>query len=622
MRVPVSPALQERVARLSRGPGVYQWKDATGTILYVGKAVDLRSRVSSYLDPTTPKTARLMEDVADLDFIAVRTEKEALLLEQTLIKLHRPRYNVRLNDDKQYPYLKLTREPYPRLLKVHRREADGATYFGPFPDGTGAWHVLQAIQDLVPLRRCRVLPKEKCLYYDIGKCVAPCIDACTDHEYDLLVAEVRDLLEGRSGHLVGRVQARMEAAAEAQRFEEAARLRDQLSGLRNVLDRQHMVADRLEDRDVAAMAVDGDLGVVVVLHQRDGKVVGQSPFIVTGAAADEQDDHPLVAFLRGYYQDIPVPRNLAIDAPDPVAAPLEADLRLLRGGAVTVESPQKGDKRRWIEVARTNAALRLTEELHRRSRRGQGALEALQRALALPVPPRVVEGFDISHLAGDFTRAAMVRFVDGEPDKAGYRTFNMKLVGEAAVAAGTAASKGAGREVDDFASMGEAVGRRYRGVLERGEPLPDLVLVDGGPGQLNAAREALRGLALLHLPVCSLAKEEELVHIPGRLKPLRMARSDPALQLLQRVRDEAHRFGIQQVQRKSTQSVVSSPLDDVPGIGPKRRAELVTAFGGLEGLRAASLEELQKVRGVTPAVAAAIQAALRGPDEAVPAPPA
>ncbi|MHB1262087.1 MAG: excinuclease ABC subunit UvrC [Thermoplasmatota archaeon] len=609
-------ALRERVSRLPRTPGIYQWKDGNGAILYVGKANDLRDRVSSYLDPATEKGSVLLSEVADLDYIAVRTGKEALLLEQTLIKLHRPRFNVRLTDDKQYPYLKLTtNEEYPRLLKVHRREADGATYFGPFPDGTGAWFVLQSINELVPLRRCRVLPKEKCLYYDIGKCVAPCIAACTDEEYGLLVDEVKDLLAGRSAHLVQRVRAAMEEAATSHRYEDAAMWRDQMHGLQSVMERQHMVHDKLDDRDVAALESRGDLAVVVLLHQRDGKVVGQSPFTLSGVSAlgePDGDAKGLADFLRSYYQDRTVPRHLTAELPGPIALALEADLRLLRDGAVTIETPQKGDKVRWLEVARTNATLRLEEELLKRARRGQGAVEALQTALGLAQPPNVIEGFDISHLGGEHTRAAMVRFVDAAPDKAGYRTFNMRTVGESAVAAGTATvARGAGREVDDFASIGEAVQRRYRGLLERGEALPDLVVIDGGPGQLAAARESLKSVGLGHLGLCSLAKEEELVFLPGKSRPVKLKRNDPALQLLQRVRDEAHRFGITQVKRKSTASVMDSPLDAVAGIGPKRRQELVKAFGGLEGLRAASVADLQRVKGITAAMAGKIVAALQ-----------
>ncbi len=606
--MPVHEGLRDRAARLPRHPGVYLWKDGSGQILYVGKAIDLRSRVSSYLDPAEGKTWALMAEARDLDFMAVRNEKEALLLEQTLIKLHRPRYNVRLTDDKQYPYLKLTKEAYPRLLKVHRRDDDGAAYFGPFPDGSGAWHVLQAISDLVPLRRCRTLPKEKCLYLDIGKCAGPCIGACTDAEYDLLVAEVRDLLAGKADHLVGRVKESMQQAAQAGEFENAARLRDQWMGLRNVLERQHMVQDKLEDRDIAAVAVQGDLGVVVLLHQREGKIQGQSPFNITGIAAGAESQG-LADFLRSYYQDRPVPRHVAAQL-DGAAAALEIDLRLLAGVPVTVESPQRGDKRRWLEVAATNANLRLQEELHRRSRRGSGAVEALQHALGLDAPPRIIEGFDVSHMAGHHTRAAMVRFVDGEPDKAGYRTFGMKTVGETAVAAGTAVvARGAGREVDDFASIGEAVQRRLRGLKEREEGLPDLILIDGGQGQLTAAREAVKA-AGMNVALCSLAKEEELVYVPGRLQPIKLKRNDPALQLVQRVRDEAHRFGITQVRRKATAATLDSPLNAVAGVGPKRRAELVKAFGGLEGLKAASAADLMQVRGVTASMAAQIVKAL------------
>lgn len=635
--------LRERVARLPRLPGVYQWKDAAGAILYVGKANDLRDRVSTYLDPATAKGSRLLQDVADVEVIAVRTAKEALLLEQTLIKLHRPRYNVRLTDDKQYPYLKLTNEAFPRLLKVHRRDHDGAVYFGPFPDGTGAFFVAQAILELVPLRRCKTLPKTKCLYYDIGKCVAPCIGKSTPETYEVLVDEVKDLLSGRADHLVKRVQGLMQEAAATQRFEDAARLRDQWHGLQSVMERQHMVHDKLEDRDVAALDARGELATVVLLHQRDGKVVGQSPFTVTGVGAvgsgsadaaehAQAKGQALADFLRGYYQDRTVPRYVMGDFPADVAKALEEDLRILRDGACTIEAPQKGDKRRWLEVAQTNANLRLQEELHRRAKRS-GAVEALHAVLGLSGPPTLIEGFDISHMAGEHTRAALVRFVDGEPDKSGYRTFGMKTVGTRRDGPATEStepqerkrssmgslgsvdsvarrSREVGRDVDDFASIGEAVQRRYRGVLEREEQLPDLVLIDGGPGQLAAARASLQSLGLGHVALCSLAKEEELVHLPNRAFPLRMKRDDPALQLLQRVRDEAHRFGITQVQRKATQSVSDSPLDEVAGIGPKRRAELVKAFGGLEGLRAASVEDLQRVKGVTREMAAKIQAAL------------
>lgn len=605
--VAASDTLKERVGRLPRQPGVYLWKNAAGDVLYVGKAIDLRSRVSSYLDPATPKHERLLEAASDVDFIVVRTEKEALILEQTLIKRHRPRYNVRLTDDKQYPYLKLTREAYPRLLKVHRREDDKATYFGPFPDGAGAFHVAQAVLDLVPLRRCRVLPKTKCLYLDLGKCAGPCVAACTDAEYDALVEEVRSLLSGRGDDLIAKLRARLEAAAKAHRFEEAARLRNQLRGLETVLDRQHMVAQKLEERDVAALALSGGVGIISILHQRGGVIQGQSAFVVTPGGQDAPEE--LADFLRGYYQDRLVPRFVAVagDA-DPG---LEVDLRLLRGGAVDVESPQKGDKRRWVDVAVTNAQLRLEEELARRKKRGVGALESLQKSLGLDVLPRIIEGVDASHFAGRHTRCAWVRFVDGEPDKAGYRTFNMTRVGETAVSESRAPSKGPGREVDDFASIHEAVDRRIRGLLERDEPLPDLLVVDGGPGQLQAARTAIAAHGV-QVPTCSLAKKEELIYQPGRLMPLRLPADDAGLQLLQRVRDEAHRFGIRQVQSKATQNVLASPLDDVKGIGPERRAKLVQAFGGLEGLQAASVEDLMQVPGVTVAMAEAIVRRLQG----------
>lgn len=597
--------LRERVAELPRLPGVYLWKDEHGEVLYVGKAKDLRARTRQYVQDGAHKP-EMMEHAADVDYIAVRNNKEALILEQTLIKRHRPRYNVRLTDDKQYPYLKLTKGPYPRLLKTHRRLNDGATYFGPFPDGYGAFHVLGVLNDLFPLRRCKTVPEHKCLYYDIGKCAGPCIDACTDAEYDAIVEEVKALLKGNTGGLLQRLKADLATAAQAQRFEEAAKLRDQLTGLQGVLEKQHMVHDRLQDRDIAAIEARGDRAVVVLLHQRDGKVVGQSAFQLSGI---EGPDEALAAFLVGHYADRTVPRYVSADIAD--GTQLEADLRLLAGHAVTVETPKRGDKRRWLEVAATNARLRMEEDHLKRQRRGMGAVEALQNLLGLPALPRIIEGFDVSHQAGRHTRAAMVRFVDGEPEKAGYRTFNMRTVGQDAVDAGTAtASHGTGREVDDFASMEEAVARRYARLQAEGAKLPDLVLIDGGQGQLKAARAALRAVGV-DVALCSLAKQEEDVFLPGRIHPVKAPRSDPGLQLLQRVRDESHRFGITQVRRKARQSLVASPLDQVRGIGPRRRSELVRAFGGLEGLRAASVDDLARFPGVTPEMAKDIVAAIQ-----------
>jgi excinuclease ABC subunit C len=620
--------IRAKVHRFPRAPGVYEWKDRDGRTLYVGKAQDLRARVGSYVTGAqAAKTGEMLRAADDVEYIAVRNNKEALLLEQTLIKRHHPRYNVRLTDGKQYPYLMLTAPPYPRLMKVHRMLDDGGTYFGPFPDGYGAFHVMQVLNDLFPLRRCKTLPTQKCLYYDIGKCIAPCIAACTDDEYDALVADVKDLLRGRSTGLVKRLSAELDAAAAAHEYERAARLRDQLRGLQGVLEKQNMLSARLEDRDIAALAQSGDAAVVVLLHQRGGKIVGQSPYVVAGVQ-DEAD--ALGAFLVGHYAQRVVPRHVAADLDDAVAEALEADLRELAGHAVTVETPRRGEKLRWLEVAATNAALRLEEEIETAKKRGMGALEALRTTLALDRLPLVIEGFDVSHQAGAHTRAAMVRFVAGRPDKAGYRMFGMRTVGDVrggvrAVgdvhsgddasaprpAARTAPpSRGPGRDVDDFASIEEAVRRRVRGLLERGERLPDLVLIDGGRGQLSAAQSALAAHGVADLPVVALAKQDEELWLPGRQRPLRLERRDAGLQLLQRVRDEAHRFGITQVRRKTSAAVTGSPLDGVKGIGPVRRRELVKAFGGLQGLRAATAEDVARMPGIDRALAERVVAAL------------
>ena len=593
-------SLRQAVATLPRSPGVYLWKDADGEVLYVGKATDLRSRTRSYVQDPSVKGGKLMERARSLDFIAVTNNKEALVLEQTLIKRHRPPYNVRLTDDKQYPYLWLTPGPYPRLLKVHGQTSQQGTWFGPFPDGYGAYHVLHALNDLLPLRRCKTLPTEKCLYYDIGKCIAPCIKACTDAEYDALVKKAKALLSGKATDALQELEVKLQDASDRHAFEDAALLRDQLRGLKGALERQHMVKTDLEDRDIAVLERDGAIGVVVLLHQRAGKVVGQSPFVVDAA----DDILALPGFLRSYYKDRPAPRFLATDLVRGDADELERDLRELTGRAVTVETPQRGDKVRWLDVARSNAKLRVTEESIRR-RKHDGTLVQLKDALGLTELPRIIEGFDISHFAGQHTRAAMVRFRDGAPEKSGYRTFVMKLVGESTASGRT----NAGRELDDYASMKEAVGRRLRGLAERNEPLPDLILLDGGPGQLSAAMDAVRGAGVT-VEVVAIAKQNEELWRPKRRLPIKLPRDDSGLQLLQRVRDEAHRFGITQVRRKSATAVTSSPLDGIPGIGPKRRAQLVTAFGGLEGLRAASQEDLTALAGITPAIAAKIVKAL------------
>ncbi len=602
--------LRARVQRLPKQPGVYLWKDAAGTVLYVGKAKDLRNRAMQYVLDGAHKP-EMMEHAHDVDFIAVTTNKEALVLEQTLIKKHKPRYNVRLTDDKQYPFIKLTKDAYPRLIKTHRRLDDGATYFGPFPDGYGAYHVMQVLNDLFPLRRCKTLPKVKCLYYDIGKCVAPCIDACTDDEYAEVVQAVKDTLAGRSTGLLRRVKADLQQAADEERFEDAARLRDQLRGLEGVLERQVMVADRLQDRDIAAIETSGDVAVVTIVHQRDGKVVGQSPFVIHGVEG-ETPAHALADFLVGHYADRTIPRYVAAEIDPAEQSDLEVDLRLLCDHPVSVEAPQRGEKARWLDVARTNARLRLQEELLKQEKKS-GTLVALRDALKLTDLPRVIEGFDISHHAGHHTRAAMVRFVDGDPHKAGYRTFGMKSLGEDAIAAGKAMAKhGSGREIDDFASMAEATTRRYARLVAEGEDLPDLILIDGGQGQLGAVRQAMQALGppASEVPLVAIAKQDEELWQPAKLFPTKLPRDHPGLQLLQRVRDEAHRFGITQVRRKAQQAIVRSPLDGVAGVGPKRRAELIKAFGGLEGLRAASIDDLCQVQGITRPMAEAIQQAL------------
>lgn len=607
--------VDEKLKLLPDSPGCYLFRDAGGTILYIGKAVSLKNRVRSYFQAgrgLEGKVQALVAQVADVEHIVTDSEVEALILESNLIKEHRPKYNVRLRDDKHYPYLRIDpAAAWPRLEMVRRVRADRARYFGPFPS-TPIGETLQLLRRVFPYRSCsdrRLAQPHACLYHHIHRCLAPCIGACDEAQYRAMVAELTQFLEGRGEDVLRRVEARMQAAADELRFEQAAELRDQLTALRGVIEKQKISSSRPSDRDVIAMARGRDEAAVQVFFVREGKVAGRDAFMLSGSDG-RPDAEVLAAFVKQYYSGGPLPPReivlgAALEAGE--AAAIRAWLRRQRGAAVDLVAPRRGERRKLIELVEKNAAEYLAEEQWRRER-SRDALERglaeLQAALSLPGPPRRIECFDISNTQGQLSVGAMAVFEDGAPKKSDYRRFRIKTV------------EGA----DDFASLREVVGRRFRrargerraaagpdGELEASAAgfarLPDLVIIDGGPGQLGYARQALAELDLEWIPTFALAKQNEWLFAPGASQPIVLDHRSPALHLLQRLRDETHRFAVTYHRGLRGRAGLASLLEEVPGIGARRRKALLSAYRSLDDLRAASPDDLARVPGMSRTVA-------------------
>ena len=576
--------LKDKLETLPTQPGVYLFKDGDGAVVYVGKARSLRDRVRSYFQASRPQDAfrgDMVAQIADLDLVLVDTEMEALALENNLIKRHRPRYNVLLRDDKNHPYLKLTlTEEYPRLYVVRRVAEDGNAYGGPYiPALLGRKHA-RMVHKLFGVRSCKEVLNGRrprpCLQYQIGRCLAPCVaEICALPRYRQACDDARLFLEGRTDEVVRRLKVQMEEAAAEHRFEEAASLRDQVRALDRLETPQKITTTELEERDVFGVSAEGGRAALQVFAVRDGKVVAREGFLLENLAEPET---VLSSSLQQYYaQGRYVPREVLVARDLPDADLLQAWLSERRGTAVRIRVPQRGEKLRLLEMVQRNAQLAYDLEWRHPRQQSQEILRALRDVLDLEVEPRRIECFDISNIQGADVVASMVVFEDGQPKKSEYRTFRVRSL------SGTP---------DDFASMREVVGRRYRRLLEEGKDLPDLVLVDGGKGQLGAAMEALAELGVGHQPLASLAKREELIFVPGREEPIALPRASPVLQLVQRVRDEAHRFAIGFHRKTRAKRTLHSELDEIPGVGPARRRKLLSRFGSLRGVRAASLAEL------------------------------
>jgi excinuclease ABC subunit C len=602
---------EEILKSLPTKPGVYIYKNAAGKVIYVGKAINLRSRVRSYFHESSqqvPKTRSLVKEIADLEFIVAGSELEALLLENTLIKKHQPRFNVRLKDDKRYPYIKVHwQNPFPRVTTTRQVLEDGARYFGPYTDAQAAYQTLDLVRRIFPYLTCtRVITghdERACLYYHIGRCSAPCIGAVNQAEYRAIIQGLCDFLSGHTAPVVADLQRRMQEASEALDFEKAALIRDQLQDIEHVVEKQKVMGTDLTDQDIIAFARDNSDTCVQVFFIRDGRLIGREYFLLDGAAG-EDDRAVLSSFIKQFYDQVTT-------VPPEILLPQEVDevliirdwLRGKRGADVTLKVPRRGQKRELVKMAAENAAetlAHLRAQWQADEAKQSDALAELQQSLNLPKPPARVECFDVSTLQGTHTVTSMVVFVKGVPRKSDYRRFKIQGV----------------KGQDDFASMQEALRRRFKRMQDAGyqlqsDPgkkddynawslLPDLLVVDGGKGQLNAALQVLDEFELRDaVPIVGLAKREEEIFLPGQSESVLLPRNSQGLFLMQRIRDEAHRFAVEYHRKLRDQRGLASQLDEVPGVGPRRRQALLKTFGSLDAIRAASVDELAAVPGMT-----------------------
>ena len=592
--------LKDQIARLPEQPGVYLWGDARGETIYVGKARSLRDRVRSYLGAygMSPRHDALLDDIARLEVIVTDSVMEALALENNLIKQRSPRYNILLRDDKNYPFLRLTTsEPFPRVLVARSVENNADFYAGPFLPAKLGRRTMTLAHRLFGIRSCNEVitgtRARPCLEYDIKRCLAPCVaEICTQERYGEAVVSTRLLLEGRNEELAETLRDRMEEAARHERFEEAAQLRDAMRTVQTLRDRQQKVATAgLGDRDVFGIKVGPSGGAIQVFQIRGGRVVERIELSTDPGALAGGDRDVMQAALGQFYEvRPPAPEiNLPVEIEDVEA--VEEWLSTRAGRRVRILVPQRGEKRALVELATRNAELSYRTRFNEITAAHFDALETLRVELSLPTIPRRIECFDISTIQGSETVASMVVCEDGRMKRSEYRKFRIRGVREPHFGS------------DDFAAMREVVQRRYRSVLEAGGPFPDLIVIDGGKGQLSAAYEALESIGLANLVAVGIAKKEELLYSRDRQEPLALAENDPALLLIQRIRDEAHRFAVTFHRKARSMRDLRSELDSIPGIGANRRRALLTTFGSLAGVRRATREELASVVGAKAAAA-------------------
>ena len=588
-----------RVAAAPDSPGVYLLKDSKGHVLYVGKARSLRDRLRAYTQPQeSPRLSSLVSKVADLETVITRSEVEALVLEENFIKFKKPRYNVRLRDDKKFPYLKITAsELFPRIFVTRNLKDDGSIFFGPYTSAKELRRALKAVKRIFRMRTCKYrLPEDKpgrpCLNFELGRCSGPCADKVTQEQYADQVKDVIRFLSGRSDELTEQVEQRMWAASQAQDFETAAVLRDQLMSLREIRKNQQAVVQDKTSRDIIGLARGQRSAVAALFRVREGKIVSREEYPLT-AGENAPDSELLSTVIRSIHTHThDIPEEIILPAPIEDAAALEALFAEKRGRKVRIIVPERGEKVRLMELARANAEKALVEL--RPEERVPAANRELAEILGLPAVPRLIEGVDISNTQGTNAVGSIVVFRDDRPTKQQYRLFKIRTVTGS----------------NDFAMMEEVLARRVRGLLEKNRPLPDLVLVDGGKGQLSSAVKAY-GQFDAEIPILGLAKRTDtLYYDDGR--EITIPVTSPALKLLKRIRDESHRFAITFHRKLRGQKMVESELDEIPGLGPVRKKVLIQHFGSLDKVRLASVEEIAKVKGFGQSLAQKVFEELRG----------
>lgn len=605
---------QAKLASLPKQPGCYIFKDENGDVLYVGKAISLRQRVRSYFQKSaqhSAKTVRMVRKIRDIEWMVTDSELEALILECTLIKRHRPPYNVLMKDDKSYPYLCITTsEKFPRLTVTRKVRKDGDRYFGPFANSGAVWSTSHLLHRTFPLIPCGKVWSGKpvqrpCLYHSMGRCLAPCAGKSDPDAYQVIIQDVILFLQGKGNDLMQKLQSRMEEASEKMEFERAAKLRDQIRALQEVLQKQKVISFDGSNEDIIAMVKDERGACVQMFYVRNGKLIGQRHFLVD-SAGEENPGEIVQAFMKQYYQDAP-------EVPDKILLPYEIEeaqivsswLKGKRGSSVELRVPHRGEDAQLLEMAANNAELALQslrQQIDSQSDWGEAAMLELQEVLELPNLPRRIEAYDISNIQGTAPVGSMVVFEDGMPKKSDYRRFRIRWHPESP---------------DDFAMMNEVLTRRLREALASSAPsdlpetsdsnpksesawskLPDLILIDGGKGQLNAALKAIHQLGF-ELPAISLAKKQELIILPDKDEPLELPHNSKALYLLQRVRDEAHRFAVTYHRKLREKRAVKSGLEEIPGVGPRRKKMLLRLFGSIDKIKQASVEELASVPTMT-----------------------
>jgi excinuclease ABC subunit C len=584
--------LQEKIRSLPDAPGVYLFKDARGEHLYIGKAVSLRKRVQSYFTDRdfgydAERLGTMVGQIADVEFLLTANELEALILESNLIKQRRPRYNIVLRDDKHYPFIRLNpKDPFPALQVTRRIKSDGALYFGPYVPAGTMWNLLALINRTFPLRTCRsIAGRTLCLEYHLGRCLGPCEGLVTQKDYAEIVQKVRLVLEGKDQEVVRQMEGQMSQAADRLEYERAAKIRDRIETLRDATENQRVISARGEDQDIFGLAQEGSEVQVQLLVVRGGQLIGRDSFVFEGMAPGGAAELLSSLLAQYYLGSRHIPKAILTSH-----LPSDADLwaTMLSGRAkrqVEIRVPERGPKAHLVEMAVGNAQALLAQSLTSAAAR-EKAMAEVQDALSLPRPPRRIECTDISNISGVLAVGSLVTFVDGRPRRQDYKRFRIQTVPGA----------------DDYAMLREVLQRRF---AKKEWPLPDLLLIDGGRGQLNVGVLTAKEAGQADLPVASLAKEEELVFRPGRPAPIRLPDGSRGKHLLQQVRDETHRFALTYHRSLRGKSGMRSVLDEIPGIGPRRKRALLQRFGSLKRLRTASLDELMKVGGLPPRIAEA-----------------